>query len=71
VDRGPVSNTNGTLSATKTQVAPTVSVNGSPLFCQRALTLANNVVIDVEACSSTQSDAAVNIAHQISAKVPQ
>ena len=68
---GPVSNTNGTLSATKT-------LEGHPNFprhyCQRALIVANNVVIDVQACTHTQSDyqpdSAVNIAHQIAAKVP-
>jgi serine/threonine-protein kinase len=67
---GPVSNTNGTLSATKT-------FGGE--ICQRALTVANNVAIDVMACSQPPSDkipadfrldSAVNIAHQIAAKVP-
>ena len=42
--------------------------------CQRALTVANNVAIDVRTCSENrsdaQSDAAVDIAHQIAAKVP-
>jgi hypothetical protein len=61
---GPVSNTNGTLSATETQEG------SSGYTCQRALTAANNVAIDVLACSSNQSDSAVNIAHQIAAKVP-
>ncbi len=41
---GPVSNTNGTLSATKTQVF------GDGWTCQRALTIAKNVAVDVEAC---------------------
>jgi tRNA A-37 threonylcarbamoyl transferase component Bud32 len=65
---GPVSNINGTLSATKTENSPGFSV------CQRALTVANNVVIDVSACSVKRSDppgdAAATIAHQIAAKVP-
>ena len=67
---GPVSNINGTLSATKTLET------GYWLWqsCQRALTVANNVAIDVQACSQnqsdSQSDSAVNIAHQIAAKVP-
>ena len=65
---GPVSNTNGTLSATKIQVRPKPVMAG--WGCQRALTVANNVVIDVSACSGPTSDAAVNIAHQIAAKVP-
>jgi serine/threonine protein kinase len=61
---GPVSNTNGTLSAIRTR-----SSDGQT--CQFALTVANNVAIDTDACSKTafQSDSAVNIAHQIAAKV--
>jgi hypothetical protein len=58
---GPIANVNGTLSAA-------VNVNG--IFCQRVLTVANNVAIDVEACGAAQSDNAFNIAHQIAAKVP-
>jgi PknH-like extracellular domain len=70
---GPVSNTNGTLSVTQNQ-------DGVELVfsCHRALTVANNIVVDVMACSlnqtdaqsDTPSDAAINIAHQIAAKVP-
>jgi hypothetical protein len=60
---GPVSNTNGTLSATLTKL-------GISAVCQRALTVANNVAVDITSCSNNQSDAAVNIAHQIAAKVP-
>ena len=63
---GPVSDSNGTLSATETQVSPAPPVVG--WACQRALTVANNVVIDVTACSGSQPDAAVNIAQQIAAK---
>lgn len=66
---GPVSNTNGILGAT-TNIAPPYRWDR----CQRALTMANNVVIDVSACSKnqadSQSDSAVNIARQIAAKVP-
>jgi serine/threonine-protein kinase len=69
---GPVSNTSGTLSASETSGG-----GNSPwpwTSCQRALTVANNVAIDVMACShdrsDAQSNAAVNIAHQIAAKVP-
>jgi hypothetical protein len=38
----------------------------------RALTAANNLIIDVFACASTSppTAAGVNIAHQIAAKVP-
>jgi len=65
---GPVSNTNGTLSATQTQLSAQPKIIG--WACQRALTVANNVAIDVSECSSSQSGLAVNIAHQIAAKVP-
>jgi membrane associated rhomboid family serine protease len=63
-DVGPVSNINGTLTATLTGDG----VKG--WACQRALATANNVAIDVRACSYTQSDSAVNIVQQIAAKVP-
>ena len=62
---GPVSNTSGTLSTTRTR-----SRDGQ--ICQFGLTVANNVAIGTDACSGNQSDfqsdAAVNIAHQIAAK---
>ena len=61
---GPVSNTNGTLSATKTPQG------GNGRVCQRALSVANNVAIDIVACSYTAPGAGVNIANQIAAKVP-
>jgi serine/threonine protein kinase len=65
---GPVSNTGVTLSATSTQDA----ANG--ITCLRALTVANNVAIDVVACSFSKfnptNNPAVNIAHQIAANVP-
>jgi hypothetical protein len=62
---GPVANTNGTLSVTKT------AEGGDGWTCQHALTVANNVAIDVTACSfNPNTDSAVNIAHQIAAKVP-
>jgi serine/threonine kinase PknH len=61
---GPIANTNGTLSTTQTQ-------EGSPGFgCNIALTVANNVAVDVVACGNSPADTAVNIAHQIAAKVP-
>jgi PknH-like extracellular domain/TIR domain len=70
---GPVSNTNGTLSATVTVVG--TGPGAKRLVGQRALTVANNVAIDVGVAivtqSDSQTDAAVNIAHQIAAKVPQ
>jgi serine/threonine-protein kinase len=58
---GPVSNINGTLSAT---VTPANSLG----VCERALTVANKVAVDVTACVGPPG-AAVNIADQIAAKV--
>jgi serine/threonine kinase PknH len=61
---GPIANTNGTLSTTETLE------NGYGWACQRALTVRNNVAIDVMACSVNPAHAAVfNIADQIAAKV--
>jgi hypothetical protein len=69
---GPVSTTNGILSAPQT-IAQTIA--GRIVWTgQRALTVANNVVIDVAAGAAGQSgyrpDSAVTIARQIAAKVP-
>jgi PknH-like extracellular domain len=61
---GPVANTNGTLSTVDTLTG------GKKWACQRALTVSNNIAIDVVACSAdSPPDAALNIAHQIAAKV--
>ncbi len=60
---GPVSNTNGTLSA---------ALNGwrgiENMSCQRAFTVAENVAVDVQTCGGP-AGGAVDIAHQIVAKV--
>jgi hypothetical protein len=60
---GPIANISDTLSTTDTLEG----TNG--WACQRALTVSNNIAIDVEACSANPAGAAVNIAHQIAAKV--
>jgi PknH-like extracellular domain len=60
---GPVSNTNGVLSATTTQEGQ------DGWACQRALTVANNVAVDVKSCSYNSDDSAVTVAHQIAAKI--
>ena len=60
---GPVSTTNGTLTATTTQ-------QGTSWACQRALTARNNVVIDATGCSFNTTEQGVSIADQIAAKVP-
>jgi hypothetical protein len=65
---GPVTNANGTLS---TNVGVTVTHDGTKTSasCQRALTVRNNVVIDIESCKKDPGDAAVKIAGQIAGKV--
>ncbi len=61
---GPVANTDGTLSTTDTLIGD------KKWACQRALTSSNNVAIDIVVCSAdSPPEAAVNIAHQIAAKV--
>jgi PknH-like extracellular domain len=65
---GPVSNANGVLSV---PVALTINGNGVNVSmpCQRALTVRNNVVIDVDACRKDVGDLGVSIANQIAGKV--
>ncbi len=66
---GPVSNTNGMLSTTLTM---TLRDNGNVLLtmtCQRALTVRNNVAIDVGAVRKDPADLAVKLAGQIAGKV--
>lgn len=64
-EAGPVSATNGILSATYTRK------DNIDWACQRALTARNNVVIDAQACSRNNiTNQAVEIADQIAAKVP-
>ena len=57
---GRVANISDTLSATR---------GSDGWACQRALTVSNNVIIDIAACSGNPAQAAANIAHQIAAKV--
>lgn len=61
---GPVNNTDGILTTTKTQLG----VNA--WACQRALTVRNNIAIDVIACGTNPAESAVRIVDQIAAKVP-
>ncbi|OHV00361.1 Serine/threonine-protein kinase PknH [Mycobacterium talmoniae] len=65
-EAGPVTNDKGVLSVVATQENA-----GAPGWaCGRALTVRNNVVVDVNTCSADPADTAVNIANQIAAKVP-
>lgn len=65
---GPVANSNGTLTATLTM---TMSDNGGTLTMtgQRALTVGNNVVIDVGVMRKDPPDLRVKVASRIAGKV--
>jgi hypothetical protein len=59
-----ISKDNGTLSAAQIQEG------GDGSTCQRALTVRNNVAIDIMTCTYSQSGSpAVDIAAQVAAKV--
>lgn len=60
---GPVAYNNGLLSNTRTQEG----LRG--WACQRALTVANNVAVDVDSCNYNPDDSAVAVAQKIAAKV--
>jgi hypothetical protein len=62
---GSVTNVNGTLAAT------IIQEGAEGWACQRALTLANNMILDITVCSFAPDDQAVTIAHQIAAKVAE
>ena len=62
---GGVSNANGTLSTTATELNASTPGWG----CGRALALKNNVIIDINTCSANPADSAVKIANQIAANV--
>jgi hypothetical protein len=62
-DVGPVSTTDGTLSVTQIQ-------EQTPGWtCQRALTVSNNIAIDVNACGFSQTPGGTGIARQIASRV--
>ena len=62
---GQISNANGTLSTTATQQNASAPGWG----CGRALALRNNVIIDINTCSTNPADSAVKVADQIAANV--
>jgi hypothetical protein len=65
---GQVSNANSTLNTTIT-AKMTKNGNSLTIACQRALTVRNNVVIDVSGCRDNPGDLAVNVVNQIAGKV--
>ena len=62
---GPISNADRTLSTTATQYNASAPGWG----CERALTVRNNVIIDINTCSANPADSALKIADQIAANV--
>jgi PknH-like extracellular domain len=62
---GQISNANVTLSTTATQQNASAPGWG----CGRALALRNNVMIDINTCSTNPADSALKIADQIAANV--
>ena len=65
---GQVSNANSTLTST---IGANMTKDGKSLSiaCQRALTVRNNVVIDVSGCRKDPGDLAVKVVNQIGGKV--
>ena len=66
---GPVSNAHGTLSTTLTMAISDNGIVVITMTCQRALTVRNNVVIDVAVIRKEPADLAVKVAGQIAGKV--
>jgi len=64
-DVGPISDDNDVLSTIATQQ----EAQAGGWACGRALTVKNNVVVDVNTCSANPANSAVDIANQIVAKV--
>jgi PknH-like protein len=64
-DVGPISTDNDDLSAVATQE----EAKAGGWACGRALAVKNNVIVDVNTCSSNPASSAVDIANQIVAKV--
>ncbi len=65
---GPTSTANATLTAT---LSMTATKNGAThtMSCQRALTVRNNIAIDVATCRNDSADLGVKVANQIAGKV--
>jgi hypothetical protein len=63
---GPISSDNGALSVVATQQ----QARAGGWACGRALTLKNNVIVDVNTCSPDPRNSAVDIANLIAVKVP-
>ena len=64
-EAAPISDTDGVLSTIGTQT----NAQAGGWACGRALTVNNNVVVDVNTCSANPGDSAVRIARQIATRV--
>ncbi|MGB9308581.1 MAG: sensor domain-containing protein [Mycobacterium sp.] len=64
----PLTNANGVLSLTLTGSIVGAGINIT-MTCQRALTVRNNVAIDINTCGKDPGDTAVTIANQVGGKV--
>ena len=64
---GPVATKDGVVST----VITTTDGNGATVDCQRALTAANNVVVEASACGAATADAALTIAGRIAATIAE
>ena len=62
---GTTTDADGVLTTTRTMKS------GGGMQCQRALTVRNNVVVDVSACRYDTASQAVDVVNQIAAKIPQ
>jgi hypothetical protein len=62
---GQISNANGTLST----IAMQQNASAPGWGCGRAMALRNNVIVDINTCSTNPADSAVKIANQIAANV--
>ncbi|SRR5271166_2961037 len=64
----PLTNADGVLSLTLTGTITGPGINIA-MTCQRALTVRNNVAVDISTCGKDPGDTAVTIAKQVGAKV--
>lgn len=62
-DVGPVAEHDGVLTV------PLTEHDSDSWACQRALTAALNIVVDVLTCSAAPADSAASVAHRIADKV--
>jgi PknH-like extracellular domain len=65
---GQVSNANSILTTTVTANMTTKDGKSMTIACQRALTIRNNIAIDVSGCRKDPGDLAVKVANQIAGK---